>query len=901
MRASFLSLLVGLVTTGAMLAADYEKDVVPILRTYCAGCHNDADFEGEFSVETYAAFREGGENKGDPITPGDAEKSYLVGIMEGTRRPRMPPKDEPHPSETQIDLLRQWISEGAKGPKDDASIFATLDAPEIAVQGQLDEPITALASSPDGRFVAEARYRSVSVRTARGKRVLHAFTELPGKVAALSFSPDSKRLVAATGITGLSGTAVIWDLESGTPLHELGGHRDLLYQAVFSPDGKLIATAGYDRSIRIWNSETGELERTIDGHNGAVIDLAFHPDGQVIASASADETVKLWRLADGVRLDTLNQPQGGQNAVAFTQDGRFVVAAGADSKIRLWKLTAFDKPRIQPIRHSRFAHEGTIEKLALTEDGRHLLSAADDGTLKSWSMPGLIEEHAYELQPDLVTGLALSSGKRNFLVSRMDGSTATYPLVASDSTVAVVDEQAEPTAQEASRETLVFKGVIEEPGTVHLHPFTARKGEEILLEIKAASSKSKLDSRIEVLDAEGQPIVRTVLQAVRDSWVTFRGKDSKQSNDFRIHNWEEMELGQYLYLNGEVIRLWLYPRGPDSGFNVFPGFGSRHAYFGTSGRTHALNQPCYIVEAHDPSQPPPANGLPRYELLWENDDDSLRKAGRDSRLYFVAPKDGEYQVRVSDVRSFGGKDHHYELVARAPLPSFKVSIDSKDKVIMAGAGHEFGVTLDRIDGYQGPVSIAFEHLPPGFHVSTPLIVEAEQYRAYGVIWTDPDAPAPSDDFGPTTATATAHIRGREVVMELKGGLGNLTLGERPKVALEILPGSDPDSFIRAENGRPLTLVIERGGTLQARVRAVRNGYEGEIPFGKEDAGRNLPFGTIVDNIGLNGLLLLKGESERDIFLRTAPFAEPGERLIHLRTTAADKTAAPPVILSVVER
>ena len=112
----------------------------------------------------------------------------------------------------------------------------------------------------------------------------------------------------------------------------------------------------------------------------------------------------------------------------------------------------------------------------------------------------------------------------------------------------------------------VIEGVIEDGSEVDLFRWTAKAGEQWVVETNAARSKSPLDTKIEVLDSEGEPILRTQLQAVRDSYFTFRGKDSDTSDDFRVHNWQEMELDEYFYSNGEVNRLWLYPRGPDSGF-----------------------------------------------------------------------------------------------------------------------------------------------------------------------------------------------------------------------------------------------------------------------------------------------------------------------------------------------
>ena len=102
----------------AAAAADpvYERDIAPILRSYCAGCHNDRDREGKFSVETYAQLRKGGEDHAAPVTPGDADGSFLMRSIEGREKPKMPPKDEPQVPETERSVLRQWIAAGAPGP-----------------------------------------------------------------------------------------------------------------------------------------------------------------------------------------------------------------------------------------------------------------------------------------------------------------------------------------------------------------------------------------------------------------------------------------------------------------------------------------------------------------------------------------------------------------------------------------------------------------------------------------------------------------------------------------------------------------------------------------------------------------------------------------------------------------
>ena len=113
---------------------------------------------------------------------------------------------------------------------------------------------------------------------------------------------------------------------------------------------------------------------------------------------------------------------------------------------------------------------------------------------------------------------------------------------------------------------------------VDLYQFSAKTGQQFVIEVNAARDKSPLDSHIEVLDATGRSIPRVVLQALRPSYFTFRGHVSMELADFRLHKWQDMELNEYLYANGEVSKLWMYPRGPDSGFLVYPGIeGSRIA------------------------------------------------------------------------------------------------------------------------------------------------------------------------------------------------------------------------------------------------------------------------------------------------------------------------------------
>ena len=932
-------LVVSLVAHVAAEPPSYDREIAPILRTYCAGCHNDRDAEGELSVERFASLRKGGVGSGDPVVPGDADASVMIQRIRSADGDHMPPADEPQVPAADLATLVKWIAAGAAAPAVDDSILETLAVPKLPPHAGI-KPVTALALAADPARLAVARGRSVEViglgaGPIQAGAALLSLPNPPGTVTAVHFSRDGRRLVIAGGIAGLTGSAEIRDAATGAVIRSFGGHRDLLYDAEFSPDENTLATAGYDRSVKLWNVADGALIRSIDVHTGAVFDLAWHPTGKLLASASADETVKLWRTADGMRLDTLNQPQAEVFAVAFAPDGRHVIAAGRDKRIHLWKLVSLDTPAINPPLHSRFAHESQVVAMGQTADGRHLFTAAEDRSLKCWSLPDLVLEQDYPRQPDLVSAF-VPRGEAGFVIGRMDGSldavaaavdaagadrqpsappaTASVAAAgdgqatAADAVAATVAEK-EPNdaVQQAMAVSLpvVIKGTIGRPGDADCFRFPARAGVPLLLEVDASRSKSLLDSKIEVLDASGSPVERVVLQATRDSWFTFRGKDSTQSSDFRLQNWMEMELDEYVYANGEVVRLYQYPEGPDSGFWVYPGQGNRHTYFGTSAVTHALGEPAWVVAPLPAGSRPAPNGLPVFRIFHENDDETTRRLKTDSRLVFSAPADGDYVVRVTDVRGYGSEsrpdDYHYSLTVRRNRPSFSVWLGGTAAVqVSPASAQEVAFECGRDEGFEGPIRIAVDGLPPGFTFHGPVEIEAGQARAAGVLSAAADAADPEEQADKAVrVTATATVAGREVTQTI-GTLGDLKLAKKPRLTIEIVPGEDR-AHVTQHPGEPLEFSIRPGQTISAKVKAVRHDFEDRIRLGGFGSGRNLPHGVFIDNLGLNGLMIVEGTTEREFFITAAPIAMPGRRLFHLRSFDDGFQASPPVVINVLPR
>ncbi|MEX2172639.1 MAG: c-type cytochrome domain-containing protein [Pirellulales bacterium] len=910
---------------------DFAKDVAPIFAKYCAGCHNPDEREGELSLESFADLQQGG-GRGAVMIPGRADASLLIRALTGEVEPSMPPEDNERPTEAEIAVLRAWIDAGAKGPDGAETAYPELSTPEIAPAANVKQYVTSLAIAPDGKRLAIGRYRHVDLIDPATRQVLATTAELPGKVNSIAYSADGSVFVAASGVPGLYGVATICWAADGATQSQIKGHRDALYDAQLSPDGRLLATCSYDRQIHLWDVAGGKLVRTLAGHNGAVFELAFSADGSTLASASADATVKIWKVATGDRLDTLGQPEGEQGAVAFSPDDKWIVAGGADGQLRMWQFLSREQAQINPLKFSSTASESSIVKIAFSPDGSRLVSASEGNDLMLWDTSALTPLHPYEPQPDLVTGIAFEPDGSGFYVARIDGSWQRYSVptggesVANDdegrgavaSATTAVDEstrleQAEqepndsPAAANPIAAHAVVKGVIaaaKEDGApdFDMFRFHAHKGQQFVLEINAARQKSPLDSRLEVLDAAGNPIPRVLLQAVRESYFTFRGQDSKTLSDFRLHRQQDMELNEFLYANGEVVKLWMYPRGPDSGFLVYPGIdSSRYSYFGTTAIAHALNQPCYVVQPHPPGTKLIPNGLPEYTLYYENDDDGWRKLGADSRVTFTATADGEYLVRVADVCDQGGDAYHYELIVRAPRPDFQIKANAADLSISAGSGKEFSVVAERSDDFDGAILVNVEGLPPGFHVSTPLRIQAGQSTAYGTLTADADAPVlTAENSKLAKLVASAVVNGQQVVKE-PVSIGELKLAERPKVLVHIVATDSASLAAAATDRQPVELVIAPGETISAIVKVERNGFDGQISFGNEHSGRNLPHGVYVDNIGLNGLTLLQGENERKFFITAAKGVPETTRPFHLRSDAEGNQTSWPVIIRVQKR
>lgn len=196
-------------------------------------------------------------------------------------------------------------------------------------------------------------------------------------VSTVAISPNGK--IIASG--GFDNTIKLWNLQTGELICSIMGHSKPVLEVAFNPDGKLLVSGSVANSIKLWDLSTQSLIRAFTGHSESVVSLSvdISPDGQMIASGSDDQKVKIWQLSDGKLLQTFKDSRG-FNAVAFSPDGKIIAGGSSDNSVKLWDLAS------GALVNNFTGHTRDVNAIAFSPNGKILASASSDNTIKIWHL-----------------------------------------------------------------------------------------------------------------------------------------------------------------------------------------------------------------------------------------------------------------------------------------------------------------------------------------------------------------------------------------------------------------------------------------------------------------------------------------------------------------------------------
>jgi hypothetical protein len=387
-----------------------------------------------------------------------------------------------------------------------------------------------------------------------------------------------------------------------------------------------------------------------------------------------------------------------------------------------------------------------------------------------------------------------------------------------------------------------------------------------------------------VLDTRGRPIERATIRPVAETSLVLSNRDSS-SGGFRVQSWTDFALNDFAWAGRELLQIDHLPAGPDDDVGFRSLRGSRIGLLATTPEAHSIGSSLYKVQIYPPGRSFPPNGMPLFHVYYRNDDGGPLY-GKDSYLTFDPPADGDYRVRITDVRGQQGPNSTYRLSIHPPRPEFRLSMSPEHPNVLRGSSVPVNVGLERYDGFDGPVEVKLEGLPAGFSAAPGIIAPGADGLTLTLSASAEAATPPLLLSSRIRLVGQAMIAGQKIVrtVEPDHGVRLLTVLPQPDIRVT--------TDVRQVTLRP-------GGTVEVIAQVDRrNGFKGRVPI----EVRDLPYGVQVRDVGLNGVLITEQQTSRRFVITAEPWVKPQTRPIfavgRVESDPATEIASEPIVLTV---
>jgi dipeptidyl aminopeptidase/acylaminoacyl peptidase len=193
-------------------------------------------------------------------------------------------------------------------------------------------------------------------------------------VAGLDYSPDGKLLASGT-VRFLR----LFDAVGGQEIRRIEAHRDLIIRLAFAPDGKSLATCGWDSAIAVWDVATGQARQRMPAQPGPLESVTYSPDSRWLATGSTGGIIRLWDPATGRLARTLQMQGPIIFALTFSPDGRYLATNGGNNSLRVWEVASGKE-----IVTLQKGHRAEVICAGFSPDGKWLATGGWDSSAIVW-------------------------------------------------------------------------------------------------------------------------------------------------------------------------------------------------------------------------------------------------------------------------------------------------------------------------------------------------------------------------------------------------------------------------------------------------------------------------------------------------------------------------------------